>query len=210
MSHPFRHLAVITRHRHRVLLNALHMGIFFHALGHDLSKLSWTEFATSARYYAGSYSPVYKERMANHYFSRICQHHTKRNPHHWEYWTDFFAGRLLAKTMPYKWACEYVCDMLSASKTYDKKDFKPDTTLEYFRSKCGHYYMTEATKEYVDWCLATYAEKGWKGLKKKLTKAKYEEITSRLPDVEVIDRLRLEGELPPLGGGEGSPSPHVE
>jgi hypothetical protein len=209
MSHPFRHLVVITRHRHQVLINAWHMGIFFHALGHDISKLSPTEFCNSSRYFAGTYSPVYKERMANHYFSAICQHHTKRNPHHWEYWTDFFAGRILVKTMPYPWATEYVCDMLSASKTYNKKDFKPDTTLNYFRSKCGHYYMSEATKAYVDWCLATYAESGWKGLKKKLTKAKYQEITSRLPDVEVIAALRLEGDLPVLGS-EGDKAHHAE
>lgn len=198
MSHPFRHFLTISKHRHQVLLNACHMGIFFHALRHDLSKLSYTEFHNSSKYYAGDYSPVYKQRLYNHYFSSICQHHTRRNPHHWEYWTDFFQGRILMKTMPYLWASEYVCDMLSASKTYDPKDFKPDTTLLYFRAKCHHYYMTEATREYIDWCLETYAEKGWAGLKRKITEAKYKEITARLPDVEVVEALRLEGDLPPL------------
>jgi hypothetical protein len=198
MSHPFKHFVTISKHRHQVLRNAWHMGIFFHALRHDLSKLSWTEFHRSAYYYAGSYSPVYKERMNNHYFSYICQHHVRRNPHHWEYWTDFFNGRILMKTMPYPWACEYVCDMLSASKTYDPKDFKPETTLEYFREKSPHYYMSQATREFVDWCLETYAKVGWKGLKKKITKTKYAEITAKYPDVEVCEKLRLEGELPPL------------
>jgi hypothetical protein len=198
MSHPFKHLVTITKHRHQVLRNAFHMGIFFHALRHDLSKLSPIEFNTSSRYYAGTYSPVYKERMSNHYFSRICQHHTRRNPHHWEYWTDFFNGRILEKTMPYKWASEYVCDMLSASKTYDPKHFEPATTLQYFRSKSSHYYMTRATRSYIDWCLERYATQGWKGLKKKDTLAKYKEITASLPDVEVVEALRLDGELPPL------------
>jgi hypothetical protein len=198
MSHPFRHFVTITKHRHQVLRNAFHMGIFFHALRHDLSKLSPTEFWTSAKYYAGSYSPVYQERLSNGYFSRICQHHTRRNPHHWEYWTDFFSGRILAKTMPYAWATEYVCDMLSASKTYDPKHFNPMTTLQYFREKSPHYYMTRATRAYIDWCLATYAQEGWKGLKKKMTKAKYQQIVSSLPDVEVFSELRLQGELPPL------------
>jgi hypothetical protein len=58
--------------------------------------------------------------------------------------------------------------------------------------------MTQATREFVDWCLDTYAKVGWKGLKKKITKAKYAEITSKYPDVEVCEALRLEGELPPL------------
>jgi hypothetical protein len=198
MSHPFRHLLTITRHRHQVLRNAMHMGIFWHALGHDWSKLSPIEFNTSAKYYAGNYSPVYKERMDNEYFSRICQHHTRRNPHHWEYWTDYFLGRILMKRMPYKYACEYVCDMLSASKVYDPKNFKPETTLAYFRGKSPHYYMNQATVKFVDWCLETYATVGWKGLKRKITKAKYAEISALYPEVEICDKLRLDGDLPPL------------
>lgn len=198
MSHPFHHLVTITKHRHQVIINGFHMGIFFHCLKHDISKLSLVEFWTSAKYYAGNYSPVYRERLSNDYFSKICQHHTKRNPHHWEYWTDYFAGRLLVKTMPYKYAVEYVCDMLSASKTYNPKDFKLGTTLKYFDSKSHHYYMTGATREFIHWCLSQYAESGFMHLKKKDTKPKYLEITSRLPAVEVILELQIEGELPPL------------
>jgi hypothetical protein len=197
-SHPFKHLVTITKHRHQVIRNAYHMGIFWHALKHDLSKLSYVEFHNSAKYYVGSSSPVYAQRMANHYYSSICQHHTRRNPHHWEYWTDFFAGRIVIKTMPYKYATEYVCDMLAASKTYDPKHFKRESALLYFRDKCHHFYMTEATREYIDWCLAQYAEKGWAGVKRKLTKAKYAEITARLPDVELLDKLLITGDLPTL------------
>lgn len=198
MSHPFKHLWTIHKHKAQVLRNAWHMGIFFHALPHDFSKLSPSEFIPSAKYYAGTYSPIYKERMDNGYFSSACQHHTRRNPHHWEYWTDFFMGRILMKRMPYKWACEYVCDMLSASKVYDPKDFKPATTLAYFRGKSAHYYMNSGTKAFVDWCLETYAKEGWKGLRKKKTKAKYEELSALYPEVEVCDELKLDGELPPL------------
>jgi hypothetical protein len=198
MSHPFRHFVTISKHRHQVLRNAWHMGVFFHALPHDLSKFSPVEFFTSAKYYAGNFSPVYKERLHNGYFSSVCQHHTRRNPHHWEYWTDYFNGRILMKRMPYKWACEYVCDMLSASKVYDPKHFDPKTTLAYFRNKSPHYYLNSATKEFVDWCLLTYATVGWKGLKRKATKAKYEETAKKYPEVEICGNLRLDGELPPL------------
>jgi hypothetical protein len=198
MSHPFKHLVTISKHRHQVLRNAYHMGIFFFALHHDISKLNPKEFIPSAKYYRGTCSPVYEQRLHEHYFSTICQHHTRRNPHHWEYWTDFFNGYLLMKTMPYKWASEYVCDMLSASKVYSGKAFNPHTTVEYFTSKSQHYYITKATHDYILWCLETYATKGWKGLKKPLTKAKYKEITSKLPDVEVLSSLRCEGELPKI------------
>lgn len=198
MSHPFKHLITISKHRHQVIRNAWHMGIFFHSLKHDLSKLSWTEFHTSSRYYSGTMSPVYLERLDNHYFSTICQHHTRRNAHHWEYWTDFFNGRIVVKTMPYVWATEYVCDVLSASKTYDPEDFQPGTALTYFRDKSRHYYMSEATRRYIDWCLETYATTGWKGLTRKLTRAKYDEIVAKYPPVEVIETLTFDGTLPPL------------
>lgn len=198
MGHVFKHFLTITKHRHQVIRNASHMGIFFFSLHHDLSKYGPKEFWRSAKYYKGTYSPVYAERMENDYFSSICQHHTRKNPHHWEYWTDYFGGRILAKTMPYKWALEYVCDVLSASKTYDPKNFSGEKAYEYFMARKSHYYMTEASKEFISWCLKTYAESGFKGLKKKNTKAKYIEITSRLSVIEVYEALKIDGEMPPL------------
>lgn len=191
MAHPFKHLHLINSHRRLVIKNARRMGIFWHALKHDLSKYSPKEFNASAKYYAGNHSPVFEERMHNNYFSSICQHHTKRNPHHWEYWTDFFCGRILMKTMPWKYATEYVCDMLSASYTYNKKDFKPETTLEYFEKRKSHYFMTEATKEYISWCLAEYRDNGFKNLKKKNTQKKYREITGKYPDVELFETSKM-------------------
>lgn len=100
--------------------------------------------------------------------------------------------------MPYKWALEYVCDVLSASKTYDPKNFSGEKAYEYFMARKSHYYMTEASKEFISWCLKTYAESGFKGLKKKNTKAKYIEITSRLSAIEVYEALKIDGEMPPL------------
>lgn len=198
MAHPFKHLHLINSHRRLVIRNARHMGIFWHALKHDLSKYSPKEFNTSAKYYAGSHSPVFEERIHNNYFSSICQHHTKRNPHHWEYWTDFFCGRILMKTMPWVYVTEYVCDMLSASYTYNPKDFKPETTLEYFETRKDHYFMTTATKEYITWCLTEYKDNGFKNLKKANTKKKYQEIISKYPDVELFETEKATEKIPEL------------
>lgn len=196
MAHSFKHLRLITKHRHQVIKNAFHCGIFWHALKHDLSKYSRVEFRTSAKYYAGNHSPVDEERKANSLWSNVCQHHTKHNGHHWEYWTDFYCGKILAKTMPWKYATELICDMLAASKCYSPKTFGPSTALDYFLSRKNHYYMTSATKEYVEWGLTRYRDLGWKGLKKKDTKAKYAEITSRLPLIEVFEQLLVPSKLP--------------
>lgn len=172
------------------------MGFFFFALHHDLSKWSPQELFPSAKYYAGDHSPVDNQRKANGGFSTICQHHTKRNPHHWEYWVDFYGGCLVVKTMAYKWAVEFVCDCLSASKVYNGKNYRPDSALSFFDSRSVHYYMTAATKEFLRWCLVQFAESGWEHLKKKETKSVYAEIVSRHPDVEIIRELNPVNELP--------------
>lgn len=198
MSHPLKHFHLINSHRHLVIKNARHMGIFWHALKHDLSKYTPIEFNISAKYYAGNHSPVFEERIHNDYFSRICQHHTKRNGHHWEYWTDFLCGRIIMKTMPWKYATEYICDMLSASYTYNPKTFKPETTLNYFLAHQDRYFITQATREYIIWCLTKYKESGFKELGKKNTKLKYEEITSKYPDVEIFETNKTTAPLPPL------------
>jgi hypothetical protein len=59
--------------------------------------------------------------------------------------------------------------------------------------------MAESSRSFIDWCLATYAEKGWAGLKKRYSKAKYLEITAKLPSIEVCETLKLDGDLPPIG-----------
>lgn len=187
MSHPFKHFILISKHRHRVIRNGYHLGIFFHALKHDLTKYTPIEFFTSSKYFEGHHSPVYEERLNNNYFSKVCQHHTKRNPHHWEYWTDFFGGRILTKRMPYKYALEYVGDVLSASYTYNPKQFKSDTAYKYFMNKKDHYFMNNATKEFVSYCLKQYSIDGFKHLKRKNTKPVYDELAKKYPEVEMFD-----------------------
>ena len=201
MSHPFKHLKTILKHRHQVIRNGWHLGIFWHCLGHDLSKFGRTEFKVGSTYYVGTHSPIYEERLRNGYFSSACQHHTRRNKHHWEYWTDFFKGRIVAKNMPYKYALEYVADTLSASKTYDPKNFKGSTTLEYCNRNCPHYYLTDTTEEFIRWCLTEYAENGWKNLKKKNTKKVYNVIEAKYPKTKIFDVMKSVGDLPLLKEG---------
>lgn len=196
MSKFFRHWGLVNRHRFRVFRNGCHCGIGWHCLFHDLSKYTPKEFWTSVRYYVGDHSPVYEERLSNGYFSTICQAHTRRNKHHWEYWTDYFLGRIIAKTMPWKYATEYVCDMLAASYCYEPKTFSGQKCYQYFLARHEHFYFSDASREYISWCLQRFAELGFAGLKKKDTKAKYAEIVNRHPNPRVYDALALAGALP--------------
>ncbi|MBO4541368.1 MAG: catalase [Bacilli bacterium] len=196
MGKAFLHFRTICKHRHQVIRNGFHMGIFWQCLWHDLSKFGYTEFHYSAQFYQGDHSPVLAERKEHGYFSFICQHHTSKNKHHWEYWTDFFMGKIICCTMPWKYATELVCDMLSASKTYEPAAFSGKTVLEYFEKRKSLCYMSKATELYVEWCLGEYADNGWRNLGKKQTKARYEAICQENPKFEVFDELRNREPLP--------------
>ena len=185
MFHPFKHLKVVTKHRFLVFINGCHLGIGFHCLLHDLSKFSPSEFIVSSKYYLGYESPVFNERLHNGYYSTICKHHTARNKHHWEYYVDFYKGNMVIKTMPYKYALEYVADVISASKTYNPKNFNRSKPYDYLINKLPYYYMTKATQEFLLWCFLTYKNVGFNGLKKKITNQKYKEITSKYSKTEI-------------------------
>lgn len=203
MGKFFRHLATITKHRHQVIRNAYRLGIFFHALKHDLSKYGHKELFLSAKYYVGTRSPVSEERRHKDYYSAICQHHTKRNPHHWEYWTDFYNGSILMKAIPYVYCLEYVADVVAASKVYNKDSFTGDLPLTYFRERKSHYYLHSASSEFIEWCLNEYAAHGWKALKKKTTKETYEALMKGKKDVEWAKAERTDERLLPLGDEKG-------
>lgn len=182
----FKHFILITKHRHQVIKNAFHMGIFFHSLKHDLSKYQPKEFILSAKNYQGDSSPVFMTRRLNDGYSEVAIHHTRKNRHHFEYWIDFFHGYALLKPMPYKYAVEYVCDVLAASKTYNKKDFSGQVVYEYFTKREKYYFMHDATKEFVKECFLRFSQDKFKHLKRKDTKKLYLEICKKYPEVIMV------------------------
>ena len=197
MNKFFGHLKVVTKHRYLVFKNGCKMGIGFHCLFHDLSKFSPTEFNNSVKFFQGDMSPVFAERKAHGYYSFIARHHVSRNKHHWEYWVDTFRSNMVIKTMPYKYALEYVADVLSAAKTYNPKTFKNDTAYNYVKDKIDKYFMTKATKDFIMWAFLEFKNKGFDGLNKKDTFKKYNEITKKYPDIEIYKINLSEKEIIP-------------
>ena len=186
MSNFFKHFLLITKHRHQVIRNAFHMGIFFQSFKHDLSKYQPSEFIPSYKNYQGDKSPVLKSRENNHGYSNIAIHHTNKNRHHYEYWVDFYKGYLLLKPMPYKYAVEYVCDVLAASKTYDKEHFSGKKAYDYFSTRTKFYFMHPATIEFVKICFLRYDESKFKNLKKKDTINLYDDICKKYQPVYMV------------------------
>lgn len=129
-SNFFKHLGLVLRHKHRVLVNCVRCGIPLRGLLHDLSKFSPTEFFESVRYYQGNRSPIGVCRRATG-VSRAWLHHKGRNKHHIEYWLD--PDCEVTPMMPYKYAVECVCDKIAATKTYAGKDYTPDKPLAHWK-----------------------------------------------------------------------------
>ena len=191
----FKHLRVVMKHKFLVFCNACKMGIPWTGLIHDTSKFTPTEFLLSAKYYKGDDSPTIKEREFHDGFSHICVHHTGRNKHHWQYWIDYNGKNMVINRIPYKHSVEYVCDIIAASKVYHPKNFKYEVVYEYFTKHMQYYVMHPATKEFIVWCVNEVIEKGFKGVKKKITKAKYQEIADKYPNTMFVNIENIFNEL---------------
>lgn len=174
--HIFKHLGVVLKHKFLVFRYCCKAGIPFRGLVHDTNKFGFTEFFLSAKYFDGKKSPTIIEREYKDGISDICLHHTGRNKHHWQYWLDFDKNQIIVARMPYKCCVEFVCDMLSASKTYNKKDFSFEIVLEYYLKRYNSYIMHPACKEFVRECFKGLINEGFKALKKGKTKSLYEKI----------------------------------
>ena len=165
MKNFFKHLGVILKHKHLVLLHTYKLGILHLGLVHDLSKFSRYEFKDSAKYFSGAFSPIVNQRRNEGLYSSIFTHHTNHNKHHYEYWISEFKGDFVLTKIPYKYSLEYVADMIAASKTYLKDKFKKDEPLKFFLARYDHYLMHSMNKE---------------------TKKIYEELTKKYPNNEYI------------------------
>lgn len=184
--HFLRHLNLVNKHRWFVFCNSIKLGIPLRGFLHDLSKYSPKEFITSAKYYKGTSSPVLEERKNNNMYSTVCVHHVKKNKHHFEYRIDYYRGGLVLIAMPYKYALEYVADVIAASKAYNGKNYSNEMPYNYFVARKEKYLMHNATKEFITICLYIYKKEGFAGLKKSITKKLYNECLSHYKVTEII------------------------
>lgn len=127
-----KHLKVIRTHRKYVRKACFKMGLFWQGLVHDLSKYSPTELSI-AKYYNGKRSP-HEECRAQLGYSPCWIHHYHKNKHHWEYWLDTDAYCTFKPIkMPYKYVIESVCDMIGASKAYNRNNWNAKMPFEYWQ-----------------------------------------------------------------------------
>ena len=175
ISNIFKHIGLITRHRHQVFKNCLKCGIVWQGVVHDLSKFSPTEFFESIKYYTGKRSPigVCRENIG---YSLAWLHHKGRNRHHIEYWMDPDCKE--HPLMPYKYAVECICDKIAATRVYSKKEYNTSKPLEHWIKYGCKAPANPKTLAFIGKVFHDLEVKGEKAvLNKKYLKATYDEIT---------------------------------
>jgi len=157
----WKHLKTITKHKIKVGQLCFKIGLYKQGLLHDMSKYSFCELMTGAKYYQGTRSPNSAERDDKGY-SMAWLHHKGRNKHHWEFWVDFTRKGLVPAKMPQKYVLEMFCDRVAASMIYQGKNYKDSHPLEYYHAGKHSYIMHPETRALLESLLYYLDEHGLK------------------------------------------------
>lgn len=145
----YSHFKTITKHKWYVMMACFRCGLIKQGLLHDLSKYSFTEFKSSAKYFQGNSSPIKAEKIVNGY-SLAWQNHKGRNKHHWNYWIDFEKGKLIALLIPPKYLSEMICDWIGAGKAYNKGKWSVDTFKSWYEANKNNMILHEETRKCIE------------------------------------------------------------
>lgn len=149
LKNAYLHFKTITKHKIKVTLLCFKMGLIQQGLLHDLSKYSWVEFSSGARYYQGYRSPIDAEKEDLGY-SLGWLHHKGRNKHHWEYWLDKKSTGIFPIEVPFNYVQEMICDRIAACMIYKKEAYTQSTPYEYFMQGTDRLYMHPNTAKLIE------------------------------------------------------------
>ena len=165
-----KHTILVLKHKWLVFIFCTKIGMPLRGLKHDMSKFSPIEFWESIKYYNGEKSPILFCKKENGY-SKAWLHHKGRNKHHSEYWYDMNAP-IQNPIIPYKYVAEMVCDKLSASITYNGKNWTNSSEIEYWEKERERVMINKNVSDMLTEVFEQVAEKGIKNVvtKKNLKK----------------------------------------
>ena len=144
MGVRWKHFKTVCKHKAVVYRECKACGIRWQGIVHDLSKFSHVEFASSAKYFQGTGSPIERQKAKEGY-SEAWLHHKGHNKHHWEWWTDFANdGTIIANKIPKRYVVEMLCDWIGAGKTYSKELWTREEPLKYYNKvRAGRHFHPE-------------------------------------------------------------------
>ena len=179
MNRYWQHFKTITKHKWYVQKFCFKCGYYKRGILHDLSKYSFVEFFSSARYFQGNRSPIEAEKDVKSY-SLAWQHHKGHNPHHWEYWIDNIGTyKNTPIKIPYEYVIEMICDWLGAGIVYSKQKVDYDKPykepLEYYKKCRDERIFNKETQDLIEVYLVIIAEFGINYFCKYVKKGNYAE-----------------------------------
>jgi len=138
----WEYLKYIIEHKKNVGIECLKMGMFFHAITHDLSKFRPSEFIPYAKFfYAKSRTTNYKKSDEDDLnFLEGWNHHQKRNKHHWNYWVSVTRkDEIIALPMPMKYVRQMIADWRGMSRKFG------GTWEKYYRENQKDFILHQET-----------------------------------------------------------------
>jgi hypothetical protein len=122
------------------------MGLFIHAIMHDLSKFLPSEFIPYAKFfYSKNRTKNYRQSDEDDpNFQKGWNHHQKRNKHHWNYWVSVTRkDEIIPVEMPMKYVRQMVADWNGMSRKFG------GSTDEYFNKNKGSMILHPTTIERI-------------------------------------------------------------
>lgn len=158
----YQHLKIVHNHRSKVRKICFKLGIPLRGILHDLSKYSLKELSIY-QYHNGVRSPHEECRELLGY-SPSWLYHKNRNKHHWEFWLDNQDGADFKPVkIPYIYVLEMFCDIVGASKAYNKDNFNVSMPWDYYQKRCKGQRLMYVESEYLlEKLLWNYKELGEK------------------------------------------------
>ena len=157
-----QYLWYVLRHKWYVGVECWKGGLYWAAIFHDWSKFLPDEFIPYARHFHG---PQAKENLAaekgksgykkpvktkDPSFDRAWLRHTRRNPHHSEYWAMGKVGEEATPfPMPEKYVREMICDWRGAGRAQNN----PTPTHEWYLSNRERLLLHPETESHVETAL---------------------------------------------------------
>jgi hypothetical protein len=136
----WKYLKYIMQHKYFVAIECLKMGLYLHAITHDLSKFRPSEFFPYAeKFFSGDYA--YKYFYVESRFEMAWLKHQRRNPHHWDYWVDSSCKSL---PMPRKYVLQMVADWNAMGRKFG------DTAKEFYLKNQSKMKLHHTTRDLLD------------------------------------------------------------
>jgi len=131
----WQYFKYVVEHKWNVGIECLKMGLYWHAITHDLSKFLPSEFIPYAKFFKGTgrYKTYKKSDEGNQDFQKGWCHHQKRNKHHWNYWVSVTRKEeVIPIPMPEKYIKQMIADWNGMARKFDglSKDYYNDNKKE--------------------------------------------------------------------------------